>query len=111
MIDIWRLLNTETRRYSWRENTRKGIVKSHLDYWFIPLGIVYDVKMCDIHNLIYSDHNPITIEINISNRDTPGQGFWKLNTNLLTEKECNEKYKYHTNIGIVWNTVKLKLEG
>ena len=35
LVDIWRVVNPDTKRYTWRGVTRNGIVQSRLGYWFI----------------------------------------------------------------------------
>jgi exonuclease III len=72
LIDIWRVLNPKKKRYTWRQNSVKGIIQSRLDYWFIANNLVYDVHKCDIQNALYSDHNPINLDI--FNRDIDKSG-------------------------------------
>jgi exonuclease III len=55
LIDIWRVMNPDETRYTWHQNTVKGIVQSRLDYWFTPVNMLYDLHNTEILNSIYSD--------------------------------------------------------
>jgi hypothetical protein len=122
LIDIWRITNPDKRRYTWRQNTSKGIIQSRLDYWFIAANIIYDLKTCDILNSIYSDHNPISLELFQTHKTKPGRGFWKLNVSLLKEKkyvdmvnqkldECINRYSKVSDKGLLWDATKAEIRG
>ena len=44
LIDIWRVFNEDTKRFTWRSLTRKGRVSSRLDYWLISSCLLFDVE-------------------------------------------------------------------
>ena len=44
LIDIWRVLHPDDKRYTWRGHTRGGHVSSRLDYWFISTQLVYNIR-------------------------------------------------------------------
>jgi hypothetical protein len=122
LIDSWRTCNPNVERYTWRENTRNGIVQSRLDYFICPLSKIYDVKKTTIEISMYSDHNPITLQLYIKNQQTRGKGFWKFNTSLLTDETymkkikqiietTNAKYKEIKNKGLLWDVIKTEIRG
>jgi exonuclease III len=122
LIDIWRVLNPPKKSYTWKQNSNKGIIQSRLDYWFIANNLVYDVDNSEIQNALYSDHNPITLDMFNRDKDKPGRGFWKLNVSLLKEKayidkinekidECTDRYVRLNNKGLLWDAVKAEIRG
>ena len=122
LIDAWRTCNPDVERYTWRENNRNGIVQSRLDYIICPLSKIYDVKKCTIELSLYSDHNPITLELYIQNQQNRGRGFWKFNYSLLTDQNYTEKikqiiqttkdkYKEIDNKGLIWDVIKTEIRG
>jgi exonuclease III len=122
LIDIWRLCNPDTHRYTWRENTAHGIIQSRLDYFICPNSYLYHLKECQIENSIYSDHNPITLDLYIENEPTRGKGSWKFNTSLLSDttyvnkikeklNEYKERYKNTKDHCLIWDTAKAEIRG
>ena len=122
LVDIWRIMNPTTRRFTWRENTAYGIIQSRLDYIICPNSLTYDLKQCNIENSQYSDHNPITIEIYIRNENIRGKGSWKFNNSLLTDTdyvkkvktllgEYKERYKKASDHCLIWDTAKAEIRG
>jgi exonuclease III len=91
LIDIWRILNPHTKRYTWRAKGKRGIQQSRLDYFFVANSFIYRVGKCEIGPCIYSDHNIISLELKCDQNHERGRGFWKLNTSLLRDKEYVDK--------------------
>jgi hypothetical protein len=87
LIDIWRILNPDTKRYTWRATGKRGVQQSSLDYFLVSNSFIYRVGTCEIGPCIYSDHNIISLEITLKSHSERGRGFWKLNTSLLRDKE------------------------
>jgi hypothetical protein len=122
LIDIWRICNQDTRRFTWRENSAHGIIQSRLDYFICPSSALYHLKSCQIENSLYSDHNPITLDLYIENEPIRGKGIWKFNTSLLSDteyvskiksklKEYEERYKHTSDHCLVWDTAKAEIRG
>ncbi len=121
-IDIWRMINPDTKRFTWRESSRRGIIQSRLDYWLIPQHMLYNVNNADILSSIHSDHSLIELNLQIGDTRSRGRGFWKFNCQLLTDKEyvnkvtqcikdCKLKYKDSIDKGLIWDTVKMEIRG
>ena len=121
LVDIWRIKNPDTRRYTWRKVVHKGIQQSRLDMWLIANSFIYKMNETSIDTSILSDHNLITLKLeaigSIKNR---GRGSWKLNTSLLKEKEyvnminivieeCKDKYRNVSDKRLKWDTIKMEI--
>ena len=83
MIDIWRVKNPDTRRYTWRRHF--PLTQSRLDCWIIPQELVYAVESTDIKASIKTDHSIITMQLSLSSNSKRGPGMWKFNNSLLQD--------------------------
>ena len=83
--DIWREKNPEKKLFTWKQ-TKPQLVMVHLDFFLISSALVQMVDTVGILPGILSDHSLITLTI-LENRSDRGNGFWKLNTSLLQDKE------------------------
>jgi hypothetical protein len=83
---------------------------------------MYNLKTCNIENSVYSDHNPITIELYIENETIRGKGIWKFYNSLLTDAEFvtkvknkiheySDRYKNHKDHCLIWDTAKSEIRG
>jgi exonuclease III len=118
LTDIWRINNPDYKRYTWRRVTCKGISQSRLDYFLISESLTYLTTKCEIQHALYSDHNPVHLQISSENENKRGRGFWKLNTSLLRDnnyiKLINELIDKETpnlnkleDKGLMWDTFKM----
>jgi len=80
LVDIWRLKNPSTLRYTWRSKE----VHCRLDFFLISINLASQIKDCDISPGFRTDHSAISINI-ILNTLQRGRGFWKLNVSLLQD--------------------------
>ena len=84
LIDVFRVLNPTLKKYSWKQwGTSKF---ARLDYFLASSSFLPFIQNVEILPTCYSDHNPISIEIDFS-RFQRGRGFWKLNNSLLCDTE------------------------
>ena len=118
----WRVCNPDTRRYTWRKNTASGIIQSRLDYFICLSSFLYHLKQCQIQNSLYSDHNPITLNLYIHNEPSRGKDTWKFNNSLITDpeyvnkikdklNEYKERYKNVKDHCLLWDTAKAEIRG
>ena len=99
LIDIWRLQNQNTKRYTWSQPNPS--VKCRLDFFLITNNLLKFVKSSKILPSIRSDHS--LIELNIRTEGPKrGPGTWKLNTSLLNDEEYKQKIK--SLITEIWDT-------
>ena len=60
LTDIWRTLNPNTKRYTWRQGkTTNTLKQSRLDYWLISTHLIYELTNVDILPGFRSDHSLI----------------------------------------------------
>ena len=85
LIDIFRLINPDVKRFTRREMSRCGLVQSRLDYWLISNHILYDYNRQIILPGMRSDHSIVELELNIHNTHQKGRGFFKFNAALLKD--------------------------
>ena len=112
LIDAWRVLNQDARRYSWRR--RNPEIHCRLDFFLVS-------QDTDISAGYKTDHSLITIKI-AHHSNIRGAGFWKLNTSFLKETEYinqiretieqvkpeyrEDKYVYPA---LMWEMIKLTI--
>ena len=83
--DIWRSHNETKKEYSWY---KLGAVNkaSRLDFALVSGGLDQSIKTCTYIPNIMSDHRAFYMALDTSNFER-GCGYWKLNCNLLAEKD------------------------
>ena len=122
LCDIWRVLNPDTIRYTWRKNTSKGIAQSRLDYFIVPTSCFYNVIEYSISPSFMSDHNIISLKIAVPNAQRRGRGTWKFNNSLLRDREfvnqmnqlLQGSIEKNSNIKdkrLKWDVVKMDIRG
>ncbi len=119
LSDIFRVINPTVERFTWRGNTKKGVVQSRLDYWLVSSHMLYNLQSIDIKPGIKSDHSLLNINFQIKPNAQRGKGFWKFNSSLLrdeeyikrikqTLEECKVKY-YGLEQSLRWEMIKCEL--
>lgn len=81
LVDIWRLKNPDTIRYTWR----RGRQASRIDYFLISFLLVPKTLKCYISDHLRSDHALVFLQINNS-QYSKGRGYWKFNLSLLHDE-------------------------
>ena len=129
LVDTFRELYPNTKRYSWRGPGNK---QARLDYFLVSTDLQYLVNSADIEYAYRSDHSPIYISLSF-NEQVRGKGSWKFNNRLLYDteyvrivKDCIQdtikQYKndncenlFETSFSIddqlLWETIKLMIRG
>ena len=91
LIDIWRELNIESSRYTWR--TSNGNKHGRLDFFLVSQNLFNNIKDANIEFGYKSDHSIVSITLKGQDieKDKP---FWKFNNSLLKDpKYCEEMKK------------------
>ena len=73
--DIWRMLNPELSRFTWRNKLLK--IQCRLDYFLISNDLCSLTKKCDILHAPESDHSAVSIHIQseaLAQKKVPGFG-------------------------------------
>ena len=89
LADIWRVLNPEATRFTWRRENPE--IQCRLDFFLISLSLCPEITEADIVPGYRTDHSMITFRINTA-RNPRGPGYWKLKTvtHLSTETQYVE---------------------
>ena len=90
LVDVWRIRNESTRRYSWAKIGKDGGKYSRIDYCLATSGI--DAKISNVTYLpgIMTDHSAVFVNVNcVQNRRGPG--YWKLNSSRLRDRVFKKK--------------------
>ena len=119
LLDVWRILNPDTRRYTWQR--KRPEIQCRLDFFLITESLMCNIKSANISTGYKTDHSLIEIKI-ATHSNMRGPGFWKLNTSLLTEidfvnqiraviKNTQEEYKNDSSVddALMWEMIKLKI--
>ena len=122
LTDVWRVLNEDKTRFTWRGFTKISHVSSRLDYWLVSTHMLYDLEETDILPSIKTDHSLIRIIFELKDGNERGRGFWKFNHSLLKDlsfvekvktflQNCSAKYKIIENKALVWDAIKCEIRG
>ena len=87
LVDVWRTLNTET---TWRQ--KQPDIHCRLDFFLVSESSLCDITHSDIVPGFKTDHSMMTLSVSLFVNPREN-GFWKLNTSLLTEKGYIEQVK------------------
>ena len=118
LADVWRIINPEARRYTWRQN--QPVIHCRLDFFLASESSLCNVTHADIVPGFKTD-SMITLDLSLHSNPR-GKGFWKLNTSLLSEMEYIERIKTtientvneykddsSVNPALLWEMIKLKV--
>lgn len=86
LIDVMAKLQGKQVEYTWK-NTRG--VKSRLDY--ILVDKKSKIKRGKLIPALFTDYQAVEVELEIEGMEF-GKGYWKLNNEVLTEKDYREKF-------------------
>lgn len=106
LFDAWRCMNATERDFSFFSSAHRSY--SRIDYFFLDLHLLQRVSTASIHTITWSDHAPISIEIQEEGRSRPAF-LWRNNTYLLSQASSRESIKtllseyFHFNANSVTN--------
>ena len=83
LIDIYRTLNPNTKRYTWRK--KNPLKQARLDLFLISNSMSDLISTSAIRSGYRSDHSIVELDISLHNFKL-GRGIWKLNNSLLKIK-------------------------
>ena len=90
LIDIYRELHPNSRRYTWRRTN--PIKQARLDFFLISKNLLSSIHKSNIEPSYRSDHSAVVLSLKI-NEFKRGRGFWKLNNSLLNEPDYLDMIK------------------
>jgi exonuclease III len=88
LVDIWREINSEIRRYTWRRTNPQQ--QARLDFFLISETLLTFVKSADIQYGYRSDHSIISLELAFT-QETQRTTSWKFNSSLLKDHKYVEE--------------------
>ena len=121
LFDIWRNLNPETIRFTWRNKSLK--IQCRLDFFRISKDLGDLAISCKILNAPKTDHSAIFLHLKSDElKQDKGPGFWKFNNSLLEDfryvnklrkniYEYREKYTNVEDLGLKWDLIKMEIHG
>ena len=86
LIDIWRIRNPETKRFTLRQ--KNPFIQRRLDFWLTSDICQDDVDETDIIQSINSDHSAIVLHLNTIGKQNHGPSYWKSNNSLASDTDC-----------------------
>ena len=87
LADIWRVLNPEATRFTWRRENPE--IQCQLDFFLISFSFCPEITEADKVPGYQTDHSMITFRISTA-QNPRGPGYWKLNTHHQTETQYTE---------------------
>ena len=96
LSDIWRIFNPDSKRFTWRQ--RQAEIQRRLDFFLVSQTRLYNCSDTDIIPGFKTDHSMITLNLSLHSNPR-GNGFWNLNTSLLTDTICGENKRNYTRNG------------
>lgn len=119
LIDVWREINPSKREYTHYSHPHNAY--SRLDYIFMFKNDFALVESCEIGPCTISDHNPVIVEINLTNKKR--STLWRLNNNILNYPNIKEQLmdaikeflvfndNEEVSPGTLWDALKAVLRG
>ena len=95
LIDIWRIRNPFSKRYTFRKNHFSGYIQRRLDYIFVSNTLQESLQQTSILPSFCSDHSPILVSYNKPTEISMGKNFWKFNSSLVQDETFVLKLKEH----------------
>uniref|UniRef100_A0A668AN23 exodeoxyribonuclease III n=1 Tax=Myripristis murdjan TaxID=586833 RepID=A0A668AN23_9TELE len=83
-IDIWRCINTNLQEYTFYSKAHNSY--SRIDYLLVSSQMVENVVNSDIHNILISDHAPISVSLYPSFEGNKTKQ-WRLNNSYLGDEK------------------------
>ena len=103
LVDIWRIRNPSSKRFTFRKNHFSGFIQRRLDYIFISNNMQEYAQNIDILPSFCSDPSPILCTLQKSHEFDKGKSFWKFNSSPIKDDEFVNQLKEH--IKFVKNTL------
>ena len=95
LIDIWRIRNPFSKRFTFRKNHFSGYIPRHLDYIFVSNTLQESLQQTSILPSFCIDHFSILVSYNKLTEISLGKRFWKFNSSLVQDKTFLLKLKIY----------------
>ena len=84
LIDVWLCKNPTERQFTWFNSNMT--IGSRLDKYFISKQLLSQVCNCQIFPCFFSDHDFVSLRLNLHEYYSHGPGMWRLSTSLLEDE-------------------------
>ena len=91
LVDAWRVKHPRDRQFTWFDSSLS--IASRLDTFLVSRDLSPHVQLCDILPCSFSDHDFVTLSVDLSNAARLGPGVWKLNNSLLNDADYNQSVR------------------
>ena len=95
LCDIWRIRNTNTKRYTFRQQHCSDYIQRRLNYFFISHVLPESVKNPDVLAVFSTDHSPIMFSLFSKSEGTKRKGLWKQHNYLFKKSIYINSMKKH----------------
>ncbi len=92
ILDIWRIMNPSGRDYSFYSPVHNSY--SRIDHFLVDARLAPMLLDVRYHSIVISDHSPLSFSVCLDHMDKPHNS-WRLNPQLLTDKNFGEYLKHH----------------
>ena len=82
-IDIWRKKHPRERSFTWFNFDRT--IAGRLDKFLVSKSVSEKTSVCEIFPCVFSDHDFVSLNFNVSGIPARGPGVWKFNNSLLQD--------------------------
>ena len=87
--DAWRFKHPRERQFTWFNHDFS--IASRLDTFFVSRVLCDSISECSILPCVYSDHDFVLLELDLTDPARSGPGVWKFNNSLLQDEAfCSE---------------------
>ena len=84
LVDAWRSTHPRVSQCSWFNSDLS--IGSRLDSFLVSREIVSSLSSCEISHCMFSDHDFVTLDVDLSQVFDFGPGVWKFNNSLLEDR-------------------------
>ena len=95
LVDIWRIRNPNSKRFTFRKNHFSGFIQRRLDYAFVSNNLQENLYNFDILPSFCSDHSPLFFSYKSLSCLSKGNNFWKFNCSLTLDNNYVNQMKDH----------------
>ena len=83
-VDAWRSKHRRVSQYSWFNSNLT--IGSRLDSFLVARDFLNSLLSCEISPCVLSDHEFVTLDVDLSHVFHFGPGVWKFNNSLLEDR-------------------------
>ena len=118
LIDIWRIQNPETKRFTWRQ--KESFHSKAVRFWLTSDICQHNVDNTDIIPSINSDHSATVLHLNTIGKEYHSPSYWKFNNSVATDTDYVllrnqsilvwlDEFKEVTDKRVLWDLIKYRV--